>query len=338
MPPIRRGGDIAQRTGSGWLAGRYRRFARHGMDGESEFGAELVRAVAQSSELLAFIARLPDDRRHPNLFLAAVRYLFGTPESAGELLQLVRRHPDRIRRVMMSRTTQTNEPARCTALVPLLACLPQPLAIVEVGASAGLCLLLDRYGYDFGEVRIEPPGAGSECPAAPIFPCTVNGALPYPGELPRVVWRKGLDLNPIDLGREEEVAWLEALVWPGQDDRAARLRGAIEIARRDPPQVVRGDLAIDLAALLSDAPKEATLVVFHTAVLQYVAADARRRFLGTVHEAGAMWISNEAPSVFPELARDAPAAPRPGRFLLMLDGIPVAWTGPHGQSIDWFGP
>ncbi len=40
----------------------------------------------------------------------------------------------------MSKRTQTNEPGRCAVLLPLLAALPQPLALLEVGASAGLCL------------------------------------------------------------------------------------------------------------------------------------------------------------------------------------------------------
>ncbi|MBV8120782.1 MAG: DUF2332 family protein, partial [Alphaproteobacteria bacterium] len=90
--------------------------------------------------------------------------------------------------------------------------------------------------------------------------------------------------------------------------------------------------------LIATAPKDATLVVFHTAVLAYVTPQARRDdFAQTVRRAGAVWISNEAPSAFPTQAESAPPAPARGRFLLMLNGTPVAWTAPHGQSIDWFG-
>ena len=53
-----------------------------------------------------------------------------------------------LRAVMLARSTQTNEHGRCAALLPVLAGLPEPLALLEVGASAGLCLLPDFYAYD----------------------------------------------------------------------------------------------------------------------------------------------------------------------------------------------
>ena len=232
--------------------------------------------------------------------------------------------------------TQTNEPARCAVLLPLLAQLPQPLALLEVGASAGLCLLMDHYGYDYGNVRIDPAVSGDG--RAPLFACEVSGAVPMPKAIPRIAWRAGLDLNPIDVRSQDDAAWRQSLVWPGQDERIARLHAAIDIARRDPPNVVRGDLRTDLARLAATAPKDATLVVFHTAVLGYVLPQsAREQFAETVKETGAEWISNEAPGVFPFIAKKAPPSPAAGCFLIARNGTPVAWTGPHGQSLDWFG-
>ena len=61
---------------------------------------------------------------------------------------------DEVEALMLARRTQTNEAARCALLLPLLAALPQPLALLEVGASAGLCLLPDRYGYDYAGHRL----------------------------------------------------------------------------------------------------------------------------------------------------------------------------------------
>ncbi len=238
---------------------------------------------------------------------------------------------------MLSRTTQTNEPARCSVLLPILAQLPQPLALLEVGASAGLCLLPDRYGYDYGAKRIEPPARAAG--QAPVFHCKASGEVSLPATVPQIVWRLGLDLNPINLLSEDETGWLETLVWPGQAERAERLRAAIDIARSDPPRIVRGDLLTDLEVLMARAPMEATLVVFHSAVLAYVTSHERRdEFATTVRKANAVWISNEAPGVFPSYAKTAPPAPSRGHFLMMMDGTPIAWTGPHGQSIDWFGP
>ncbi len=232
---------------------------------------------------------------------------------------------------MLSRSTQTNEPGRCAVLMPALAKLPPPLALLEVGASAGLCLLPDRYGYDYG-----PAGRIGAAEDAPLFACRVGGPAPVPEACPEIVWRAGLDLDPVDLQNAEDVAWLETLDWPGQDARLARLRSAVGIAREDPPRVVKGDLTRDLAPLMAEAPRDATLVVFHTAVLSYIEDQAvREHFAEAMLGSRAVWISNESPSVFPAFAAKAPPAAA-GRFLLSLEGGPVAWAGPHGQSIDWF--
>jgi hypothetical protein len=314
----------------------YAAFAIDEARGWSARYERLAIAVAGSRDLLTFIATLPADRRQPNLFLAAVRRVRGVPESADHLAAVVRDEPARIRAVMLSRTTQTNEPARCAVLLPVLARLPPPLALLEVGASAGLCLLPDRYGYDYGVARIEPPACTSGS-KPPVFACEVAGALPVPSALPQIAWRCGLDLNPLDLHSPDDVQWLETFVWPEQEERAQQLRAAIEIGRREPPRIVKGDLLTDLEPLIAAAPPQATLVVYHTAVLGYVPSQAARdRFAATVRNANAVWISNEAPGVFPSFAATAPASPR-RRFLMAVNGRPLAWTEPHGQSINWFG-
>ena len=234
---------------------------------------------------------------------------------------------------MLTRRTQTNEAGRCATLLPVLARLPQPLALLEVGASAGLCLLPDRYGYDYGHWQLAPAS-----PDAPVFPCRANPATPLPMAHPRVVWRRGLDLHPVDVADAAHCAWLETLVWPEQSDRLHRLRGALAVARRDPPRVAQGDLLTDLQACAQHAPRDATLVVFHSAVLGYVTdAASRDAFARAVRELGAVWVSNEVPGVFPSI-RERLAHPGPrGAFLLAVDGVPVAWTDPHGGWIEWIG-
>jgi hypothetical protein len=318
------------------IAERYAAFAIDEARGSSEAYEKLAFAIAQSADLLAFIATFPVEKRQPNLFLAAVRHVCGIPRNVDELRQFAHASGAKIRKIVLARTTQTNEPGRCAVLLPLLAELAPPLALIEVGASAGLCLLMDHYGYDYGDARIDP--AVSQDGRAPVFTCEVSGPVPLPRAIPRIAWRAGLDLNPIDVRSERETAWLKTLVWPGQDARLAGLRAAIGIARRNLPKMVRGDLLTDLPKLATLAPKDATLVVFHTAVLGYVLPQqARDRFAATVKEIGAEWISNEPPGVFPAIARQAPASPARGRFLMARNGTPVAWTGPHGQSLDWFG-
>jgi hypothetical protein len=318
------------------IADRYATFAAVEARGSSVVYERLAQAVASSDDVLKFLATLPAERRQPNLFLAAVRHLFGVPDSEGQLVEIVLRSHKPIRELMLSRTTQTNEPARCAVLLPLLARLPQPLALLEVGASAGLCLLPDRYGYDYGTTRLEPPTQAGYSP--PVFECRASGTTPIPSALPTIAWRAGIDRNPIDVNASTQTAWLETLVWPGQEKRGERLRAALTVAQAEPPMIVKGNLLTDLAPLVDEAPKRATLVIFHTAVLAYVASKAdRERFAKAMRRSRAVWISNEVPSVFPDIVKAAPPASQRGRLLLAINGSAVAWTAPHGESIDWFG-
>ena len=315
------------------IRARYRTFAETEARGRSSLYEELAMAIADSDAVVAFLVSLPDSRRQPNLLLAALRHVAGLPADGAHVEMIVGERADEVRAVMLARTTQTNEPGRCAVLLPLLAALPQPVALIEVGASAGLCLLPDRYVYDYGHGPLSGPESGQ----SPVLACSANAATPLPTALPDVAWRAGLDLNPLNVHDDADAAWLETLIWPGQDDRVDQLRAAIALARTAPPTVVRGDLLSDLPKLAESAPAGSHLVVFHTAVLAYVKEQTdRERFAAIVRDIGATWISNESPRVFPEFAKGAPPPPRVGCFLLAIDGRPVAWTDPHGRAITWF--
>ena len=160
------------------IRARYLDFAEHEAKGVSPLYEELARAVAGSEALLRFVSFLPRAKQQPNLVFAAVRRLYGTPRDPRHFSRLVADHAEPIRRLVLARSTQTNEPGRCATLLPALARLPQPLALLEVGASAGLCLLPDRYAYDYGGIRVEPRDPGAQRP--PLFPCLVNAATPLP--------------------------------------------------------------------------------------------------------------------------------------------------------------
>ncbi len=158
-----------------------------------------------------------------------------------------------------------------------------------------------------------------------------------PTHVPQISWRAGLDLNPIDVTNRAQVEWLEALVWPEQTSRLANLRKALGIAASRPPRIVKDDLlGARLAQLCSEAPTDATLVIFHTAVLAYV-EDLRVRedFAQSVKHLCNYWVSNESPRVFPSIAASARSVGEPGQFLMSVNGAPVAWTDPHGAAIEW---
>ncbi|MBP1781623.1 hypothetical protein J3R08_001473 [Micromonospora sp. HB375] len=304
----------------------YRVFAERETRGVSPAYERLSRVVAGDPELLALLDTLPPAKRQPNLLFGVVRLRGGPVDDPAAFRAYVMGHWPDVAAQMRVRATQTNEAGRCAALLPVLAALPQPLALLEVGASAGLCLYPDRYAYRYGEHRL---GEGE-----PVLDCDLTGAEP-PERRPEVVWRAGLDLNPLDVTDPADVAWLEALIWPEHRRRRDRLRAAAAVAAADPPLLVRGDLVDDLPALAAQAPPGATLVVFHSSVLYQVPQPRRDAFTALVRTLPGHWIANEDPSVLPHA--DLPEPPTDGfHNVLALDGRPVAWTTGHGQSLTWF--
>jgi hypothetical protein len=308
--------------------------AEHELHGVSPTYEALCRGVAGSEAVCALLDRLPRGKRQPNLLLGAVRFLGGPVYGPAAFLTFVTAQWDVVADTMATHSTQTNEPGRCATLLPLLSSLPQPLALVEVGASAGLCLYPDRYSYRYTTSTGEHRLGDSEI----VLRCEVTGPAPLPEQMPTVVWRAGLDLNPLRANSTHDRRWLASLIWPEQTDRAERLDRALDVVAADPPRIDKGDLLADLPALLEDAPSGATLVVFHSAVLAYLDRDQRTRFTEVMRELqrtrGVHWVSNEAPGVIPGADLD----PRPrGRFVLAHDRVPVAVTGPHGHSLDWLG-
>lgn len=315
------------------IAHRYRRFAREEARGNSPLYEALAEGVADDPELLARLDELPPAKQQPNLLLAAARHINGVPEHWEAFRSETLAHWDAVRSTILARSTQTNEPGRCAALVSVLARLPQPLALLEVGAAAGLCLLPDRYAYSYGSHFLGPGPMGSD---TPVFPCSADASAPLPERLPHIVWRAGLDLNPLDVNDAGQMEWLETLVWPEQTERLERLRAAVGIARKEPPRILQGDLTRDLSVLVEQAPRDATLVVFHTAVLGYVPDQAQRdAFAGEALSCCDYWLSNEAPEVFPSFAPADGPEPRSMRFVLAVNARPVARTTPHGTRLDW---
>jgi hypothetical protein len=304
-------------------------------------------AVAEDPDVQALLGELPPAKQQPNLLFAAARWhgAAPVPYAADDGLRavLLDRWQD-VRATMLARATQTNEVGRCATLLPVLGGLTGPLALLEVGASAGLCLFPDRYSYRYSgqvEAALDPVDG----PSPVVVECLTEGAPPVPATMPEVVWRRGIDLRPLDVRDDDAMRWLEHLVWPEHQDRRARLAAAVQLVRTDPPVLVTGDLVTELPRLAAQAPPDATLVVFHSAVLAYLSESDREGFRSAVQgviEQGGHWVSNEGPAVLPDLAATAPP-PRDGSvlgtapFLLALDGRAVAWTQGHGRAISWIG-
>lgn len=312
----------------------YRWFAAHEAAGSSPTYERLALAVARETDLLEGLDRLPPSKRQPNLLFAAATHLGAPMDVSGFVAWVVERWDD-VEEVMTARSTQTNEAARTSAFLPLLAAIDGPITLVEVGTSAGLCLYPDRYAIAYDD---RPPLVDS-----PVeIPVATAGPVPIPDRVPEIVVRVGIDLHPLDVADPEDVAWLRACIWPEHEARRRRLDAAVALVSTDPPRLVAGDLVELIGGVLAEVDAGTTPVVVHSAVLGYLLAESRAQFASQVlAHPKAMWISNEGPGVVDGLTTDLrpPASfATPDRlgFLVGVGGATtVALSDPHGAWLTW---
>jgi hypothetical protein len=250
----------------------------------------------------------------------------------------VHEHEDELRERLLTQGVQTNEVQRCTMLLPAFltasAETGMPLELLELGPSAGLNLLVDRYRYRYAEGSGGPRAARLELVAQEHGRTVPAHLLDYELVVRR---RRGIDLAPIDATTDEGYVLLRSFVWPGLDERVRRLDAAVETLRQepDPPELIQGDYVRPLPGLLAERPADALTVVFDTFSTPYLPAEAAEELRATLETAGAdgrplAWLS-----VLPwDDAQDA------GAFELELRIWPhpprvAAHVDPHGNRLDW---
>lgn len=280
------------------LAEQFRRFAvNECVPNGSPLYERLSYGVADDPELLALAAHAGPGQAPPNLLFAATHYFLlagaehplvahypsvatgrrpeGDPFDDFRAFCLERR--ERIRTLLETRLVQTHVIRRAACLLPAFVHVSElgrgrPLSLIDVGASAGLHLLWDRYGYDYGRgIQVGPADSPVQ------IDCELRGehGLPPGQPLPAVAERIGVDLNPIDIHDEEAVLWLKALIWPEFADRRELLDRALAVARENPPLVVAGDVVDELPAILEGVRKDTTLCLSSAAALHQLSAEAR---------------------------------------------------------------
>lgn len=309
---------------------RYGRFARDEAPGRSALYAAWARRVVTDSGIARAVARIAETRRQPPLVFAVMR-LLGAPEGDVDAWAVwVVAHADALAAECARRSVQTNEPLRSAALLPALSLIEGPIALLEVGASAGLCLYPDRYAYRYRRgdelVALDPVDG----PSAVELESELTG---HPDlRMPEIVWRAGIDLHPLDARREEDRRWLTGLVWPGEEGRRERIVAALDIAAADPPLLIAGDGAEVLPELAARAPRDATLVVTTPGVLAHVPRAHRSAVIEAARSVG-RWITLDAPALHDGWTR-RPDVHR-GGFALALDGDVLAEVDPLGAWVAW---
>ena len=314
------------------LASRWNRWARVEADGSSPQYAAWARAVAADDALIQLIDALPAGKKQPNLVFAAARW-HGAPSTAQAFAAWLHQHWAAVRETVLARSTQTNEAARSAYLTVALARIPGPIALLEVGAAAGTCLVPDHYRYVFTTGGTRSELVPRHDAGHVTITCELNGVA-APTAMPDIVWRHGIDLNPVSLDDADEVAWLQTLVWPEHTERRERLERALQTVAEARPAITRGDLRDDLTALVADAPNDATLVVAHSAVFAYLSPDDRMHAAASLRTLADHVVSLEGRDVLPHVRLDPRDVERAERlFVLALDGEPLGLAAPHGGRL-----
>ena len=340
------------------VAGMFRVLADFDFAGASPLYHRLATAAADDPEVVALLLPAAPRDRMPHLLFAAVQYLLGR-EGTGMLDAFGSEpydtfrswcldHRSELESLSSTRVNQTNEVGRCAASLPTLAAVAawtdSPLAIVEVGTSAGLNLLLDRYRYVFGPDREMGPSESDV-----VLQPRIEGAAPPLMAMPEIVFRMGLDRQPEDVVDDDAMRWLRACIWPEQQWRAELFEKAVQAARRDPPTIVKGDVFETLGDVVRQAPLDATLCVLHTAFINYLPEPDRFGDLLTELAADRplWWVSGEPPGLVPGLASPSTAPARSGGIHFLYGAQPVgddahepavlARSGTHGAWLEWLG-
>ena len=339
----------------------------------------VCRHVAHDDETASLLLAARPGQARPVLWLAALHHLVlrnpdlpaarwypsvtgaasvATGDPWPDVRLTVLDHVDELTRLIATHGTQTNEVNRAVYVAVGLAAATVdsgdvPLAIVELGASAGLLLGVDQYAVELssptGSALLGDGGSAVRCSGEDRS--GVGALLRAAGAaLPAVRGRVGVDLEPVDLASVDEVRWLEACLWPEVPGRIERFRAAADLLRPDPPTVLRGDMvdrltdAVTLAR--TDAGGGAHVVVLSSWAMTYLPAPRRRDLAAVLDElAGTVshlsWLTAEPRGCVPGL--DGPEYPVEGNTVLGLQrwrhghALPPTVLGtchPHGAWID----
>lgn len=236
----------------------------------------------------------------------------------------VRCHPEFILRWLDS-PPQTNEVRRAAVILPALALLHQayarPIELLELGTSAGLNLRADHFklvlpntilGNKESSVVVQPDWTGAEPPAV----------------LPRIVRRAGVDLSPLNPHSEDDTHRLLSYIWADQPERLDRTRAALEISRRVPAEISKGDAGIWLENQLNTRKPDRLRVVLHTIARQYFSEQTSDRVDRALNNA-------EGPIALVSMEPDGGSG---ARVSVTANGIGLehsARAGFHGQWVNW---
>lgn len=289
------------------IALRFERFAINECKGSSELYEFLSWKIANDNELLEIASHARTGQPVPNLLFGAVQYLLLkgkqhplkkyyehdkinlkiTEDAFHYFRDFCLLYKDEIISLLQNKYVQTNEVRRCSYLYPSFCFIYQkirkPLSLIEIGTSAGLQLLWDKYCYDYGtnerfgnvdsDIEIKADIRGEN---KPFF-------LPTS---PPVAERIGLDLHVNDVTNEEDYLWLRALIWPEHQERVALFDKASLYLKKQPVTLIEGDGIALLPHIIEQVPTDTAICIFHTHVANQLSKDAKEKLIDTIKDIG----------------------------------------------------
>lgn len=263
---------------------------------------KIVRGVAGDADLKEFASHVKKGQPQANILLAAVHFLllrgaahplrrFYPNLNGGKRIEdedpfphfrgFVAVHREELAQLIAKGVTNTNEVARCSSLHAGFRAVAEeagePLNLIEIGPSAGLNTIWDRYRVRYTRGQQEFYSGPED--AALTIDCELRGEKnPPSGPLPKVAGRVGLELNPVDLADPYWRDWLKALVWPDQIARFARLEKAIDIFRKEKVEIRTGNALDLLPDAIARIPGDRPVCIYHTYVI-YQFSDGMREAL-----------------------------------------------------------
>ncbi len=287
---------------------KFRNFAIHECRQSSPLYEFLALKIAEDQEMLELAAEAREGQPVPNLFLGAVHYLLmkgkkhpfreyypsitSVPKRAEnsyrDFVDFCREYSDDILQLLETKIVQTNEVRRCSYLYPVFSYIFQmtkkPLALIEIGTSAGLQLFVDQYSYSYGTNQVYG-NIGSD---VHITSEIRAGKTPLNQmRIPVVASRIGIDLHINDVNNDEDYLWLKALIWPEHHERRELFEKAANYVGHQSLNLIEGDGVALLKGLSEEIPADQVICVFHTHVANQMPSEIKEALLKQIGDIGA---------------------------------------------------
>jgi hypothetical protein len=290
------------------ISKEFSQYADRDYRGSSRLYESLSSFVSSDTELLEIASH--GQSALPNLFFGAVHFLLmhhknerlalyyvslhGPKQIDDDLFPLFRsfciQHRSELIEIISSRIVQTNEVSRCAYLYPAFTvvakmCRNAPLGLIDIGASAGLHLLWDQYGYDYGLGRIY---------GDPTSPVTIKSALTenhqpeFDETFPRIQSRFAIDLRVVSTDKPDEIMWLDALIWPEHHSRRELFHRAIDLLKREKDKICffEGDAADLLPGVLAQVSANEVPCVYQTHIWRQLSTTSKTKLISALEELG----------------------------------------------------